>query len=69
MINRGLVFKLDHNEQAEHMFRQYAGVCRLVYNLALEQRETWGQRFKIGYVRQASELTLLRADYDFIRDV
>jgi putative transposase len=69
MINRDLVFKLDPDEQTEQMFRQYAGVCRLVDNLALEQRATWGQRFKIDDVRQASDLTMLRAAFDVVRDV
>lgn len=69
MINRGLIFKLYPDAQTECAFRHYAGVCRLVYNLSLEQRDTWGRRERIGYVRQASELTALRAEFEFIREV
>lgn len=66
MINRGFVFKLYPDAQTERAFREYAGVCRLVYNLALEQRVTWGRRERFGYVRQAGELTDLRKAFDFI---
>lgn len=51
------------------MFRQFAGVCRLVYNLALEQRETWGRRHRLNYVSQAADLTRLRAEFDWVRAV
>ena len=52
------------------MFGQYAGVCRLVYNLGLEQRRDWWRQFKantgiaISYPSQARELTALRAEFD-----
>ena len=38
MILRGFRYKLRPTGDQEAMFRQFAGVCRLVYNLALEQR-------------------------------
>lgn len=69
MINRGLVFKLYPEQQTELLFRQFAGVCRLVYNLALEQRNGWGQSHKIGYATQGRELTKLRKEFDFVGDV
>lgn len=34
MILRGFRYKLDPAPGQERLFRQFAGVCRLVYNLA-----------------------------------
>src|SRR5215210_6673879 len=69
MIARGFRFKLCPTAEQEALFRQFAGVCRLVYNLALEQRATSGRAHRLGYVQQAAELTRLRAEYDWIRAV
>lgn len=69
MIARGYRFKLCPTTEQEALFRQFAGVCRLVYNLALEQRATWGREHRIGYVRQAADLTRLRAEFDWVRAV
>lgn len=55
--------------------RQFAGVCRLVWNLALEQRRDHWRRYQqntgnnLNYVTQGRELTALRAEFDFIRAV
>ncbi len=59
------------------LFRQFAGVCRLVYNLALEQRRDWwrsyeretGSKLNFVFVAQARELTTLRAEFDWIAAV
>lgn len=57
------------------MFRQYAGVCRLIWNLALEQRRDHWRQFQrctgdnLNHVTQARQLTALRAEFDFIRAV
>jgi putative transposase len=69
VIARGYRFKLCPTAEQDALFRQFAGVCRLVYNLALEQRATWGRRHRLGYVQQAADLTRLRAEFDWIRAV
>jgi putative transposase len=75
MILRGFRYKLAPTPEQEVLFRQFAGVCRLVYNLALEQRRDWWRQFeretgrKLNYVAQARELTLLRAEFDWIAAV
>lgn len=69
MIVRGFRYKLDPLPEQEALLRQFAGVCRLVYNLALEQRATWGRAHRIGYVVQAADLTRLRAEFDWVRAV
>jgi putative transposase len=63
------------NAEQEGLFRQFSGVCRLVYNLALEQRRDFWRPYlrqqgkHLGYVGQARELTMLRAQYDWIAAV
>ncbi|MEN3226315.1 transposase [Methylorubrum rhodesianum] len=69
MISRGFRYKLDPTPEHDALLRQFAGVCRLVYNLALEQRVTWGRRHRIGYVALAADLTRLRAEFDWVRAV
>jgi putative transposase len=69
MIARGFRYKLEPLPEQEPLLRQFAGVCRLTYNLALEQRATWGRRHRLGYVVQAADLTKLRAEFDWVRAV
>ena len=69
VIARGFRYRLDPLPEQEDLLRQFAGVCRLVYNLALEQRATWGRKHRIGYVAQAADLTRLRAEFDWVRAV
>jgi len=75
MIHRGFRYKLSPSAEQEALFRHFAGVCRLVYNLAWEQRRDWYRQFeantgnRLNYVAQARELTVLRAKYDWIAAV
>ncbi len=75
MILRGFRYKLSPSADQEAMFWRFAGVCRLVYNLALEQRRDWWRHYeretgsKLNYVAQARQLTDLRAEFDWIRAV
>lgn len=74
-ICRGYRYKLDPTPAQAEQFAQFAGVCRLVYNLALEQRRDFHRQFRaatgrnITYNSQAAELTALRAEFDWIADV
>lgn len=75
MIHRGYRYRLAPSAEQEELFRQFAGVCRLVYNLALEQRRDHSRRYervtgkKLNYFAQCRELTALRADVDWIAAV
>ena len=75
MIQRSYRYKLKPTPTQERLFSQCAGVCRLIYNLALEQRRDHWRAFKrqtgnsISYPSQARELTHLRAEYDWIAAV
>jgi putative transposase len=68
-IARGFRYRLEPLPEQEALFRQFAGVCRLIYNLGLEQRATWGRKHRVGYVAQAADLTKLRAEIDWVRVV
>lgn len=69
IIHRGYRFKLYPTVEQETLFRQFSGVCRLVYNLALEQRATWGSQHRINLAIQSVEATALRNEYDWIAAV
>ena len=75
MIHRGYQYKLHPSDEQATLFVQFAGVCRLVYNVALEQRRDHWRQFKaptgnsINYPAQASQLTMLREEYNWIRAV
>lgn len=63
---RGYKYRLRPTDaQAAHL-SQFCGVCRLIYNLALEQRRTWGRAHRLGYHEQIRELKDLRAEFDWI---
>lgn len=75
MQYRGFTFRLYPTSGQEDSFVRFSGVCRLVWNLALEQRRDHWRRYQartgnnLNYVTQARELTALRAEFDFIRRV
>lgn len=75
MVNRGYKFRLYATGEQQQLLGQFAGVCRLVYNLALEQRRDWHRLFKantggsISFASQCRELTALRAEFDWIAAV
>lgn len=70
--HRGIVQRLYPTQAQAEQFTQFANVCRLVYNLALEQREQHWRQFlratgkHISYPSQTRELTALRADFDWV---
>ena len=72
---RGFTYRLYPTTEQADAFTRFAGVCRLVWNLALEQRRDHWRRYQsstgnnLNYVTQARELTALRAEVDFVRAV
>jgi putative transposase len=75
MNYRGFTYALRPTPEQTVQFDQFAGVCRLVWNLALDQRLNHWRNFQattgnnLNYVTQARELTKLRAEIDFVRAV
>lgn len=75
MIYRGHTFALRPTNEQAVLFEQFSGVCRLVWNLALEQREKWWSHYQrntgntLNYYSQITQLKDLRADFDWIKAV
>jgi putative transposase len=75
ILYRGLRHKLAPTAEQDRQFRPFAAVCRQVYNLALEQRSIWWRQYhrhtgsRLGYAAQCRELTILRAEFDWIATV
>ncbi|OWK23806.1 hypothetical protein AJ87_30270 [Rhizobium yanglingense] len=46
MIHRAFRSELAPTAEQEVLLRQFAGVVRLVYNLALEQRRDWWRHYR-----------------------
>ena len=69
---RGHVYTLRPTADQEILMARTAGVVRLVYNLALEQRRTWGGRsyggsfLNFGSKGSSHELSALRREFDWI---
>jgi len=67
---RGYKFRLKPSDEQAATLAQFAGACRFVYNLALEQRrDHWRPGRRINYLTQAAELTKLRVEVDWIKAV
>jgi putative transposase len=62
-ILKGHRFRLDLDEGQEALCSRTAGICRFIWNLALEQRTlAWANgRHSVGYHAQAKELSELKA--------
>lgn len=69
IIHHGFRYKLRPTPEQEASLRQFSGVCRLIYNIALEQRAVWGRSHKINFAKQSAEATELRNAYDWIAAV
>lgn len=78
ILNRASTYRLDPTAEQAGAFAQWAGACRFVYNLALEQRRDWHrpklhpmcpQGRSFSYNHQQGELTALRAEVDWLRAV
>lgn len=75
MMFRGFTFALYPTPEQAEKFAQAAGVCRLVWNLALDQRKNHWRRYQhvtgdnLNYVTQSRQLKDLRAEYDWIAAV
>ena len=63
-------FRLYPTSSQEKSLRRVSGCVRLVYNLALEQRSTFGRRGRsFRYEGQRAELRDLKAEAEFLKEV
>lgn len=70
ILHRSNVYRLEPTEAQDATFAQWAGACRYVYNIALEQRRVWsrpGRQF--SYIQQQNELPELRAQAEWLASV
>jgi putative transposase len=69
-VRKAYRFRLYPSPEQETFFCQITGCCRLVYNLALEQRQVFGRQGRsITWFSQKLELTELRHDNSFLSDI
>jgi IS605 OrfB family transposase len=70
-IHKAYKFRLKATMEQSAQFAQIAGVCRLVWNLCLGQRvlEYSSHKRSLNSYKQNPEITLLRKEYDWIKDV
>ena len=72
LILKGHRFRLDLSGDQRILAAKTAGVCRLVYNLGLQQRSTAyrsAEKRKVYYNAQAAELTALKEAYPWVSEV
>jgi putative transposase len=69
LLQRANVYRLDPTVDQASTFAQWVGACRTVYNVALDQRRTWGREHRLSYNQQQAEITDLRADVDWLKAV
>lgn len=70
-VHKAYKFRLKVTARQGNQLAQIAGVCRLVWNLCLEQRQTVysSRRMSLNSYNQLPDVTLLRKDYDWISSV
>lgn len=72
---RSFKYRLEPTAAQARQFAHFAGVCRLIYNAALWQRENQARQFRentgrtITYLTQAKELTDLRDELPWVGEV
>ena len=70
-IHKAYRFRLKPDVEQGRQFARIAGVCRLVWNLCLEQRKVVysSRRMSLNSYSQLPDVTILRGEYDWIREI
>lgn len=70
IVRRAHVYRLTPTPEQAHRLTRWVGAVRFVYNLALEQRRVfWRPGRKFDFHSQGKEVTALRGEVDWLRDV
>jgi putative transposase len=69
LLQRANVYRLEPTGEQEQAFAQWAGACRYVYNLALEQRRDHWRKAKLSFAQQCREITEYRNEAKWLRAV
>lgn len=67
IVQRAYVYRLEPTLEQEAFLAQTAGACRVLYNLALEQRMMWKPGKPITLKKQSQELTELREKVEWMK--
>lgn len=70
LFRKAHVYRLHPTPEQAAILGAWAGAARFIYNVCLEQRRDWyrpGRSF--NYASQCREITALRAEVDWLRDV
>lgn len=70
IVRRAHVYRLYPSRDQDAILSRWVGAVRAVYNVALEQRKTfWRPGRHFNFVSQGREVTALRAEFEWLRDV
>jgi putative transposase len=62
-------FRIYPTDEQRILLAKVVGLCRLVYNLALEQRRTFSRKGRsVGYHAGANDLPALKAEFPFVKE-
>ncbi|WP_048707730.1 RNA-guided endonuclease InsQ/TnpB family protein [Microvirga massiliensis] len=69
LVHKAYKFRLYPTDQQWVLLAKTVGLCRLVYNLALEQRRTFSRRGRpVGYHAAAHDLKALKTEFPFVTE-
>ena len=71
-MRKAYKFRIYPDATQQELFRRTIGCCRLIYNLCLDQTKLERERSsprKLSHFDQIKELTELKAEFDFLRQV
>lgn len=70
MITKTYTYKIKPNKSLERKFSEQIGVCRYVYNLAIEVREeSFRKGVSINYYNLSKQLTEAKKEFEWLRQV
>jgi putative transposase len=68
-VHKAYRFRIYPTDEQRVLLAKVVGLCRLVYNLALEQRRTFGRKGRnVGYHAGANDLPALKAEFPFVKE-
>jgi len=69
LVHKAYRFRIHPTDEQRVLLAKVVGLCRLVYNLALEQRSTFSRRGRhVGYHAGANDLPALKAEFPFVKE-
>jgi putative transposase len=69
LVRKAYRFRIYPTDEQRVLLAKVVGLCRLVYNLALEQRNTFSRRGRhVGYHAGANDLVALKAEFPFVKE-